>query len=360
MHEVRRSTVAVAVAVPAWIGLVTALAFALSRYVDLADVAMLYLVAIVAVASRAGRAHAIGASLLSVAAFDFVFVPPVYTFHVAETRHLITFAVMLLSGVTIAAGAERIRKRSAEAHAERLRADREELRSSLLGSLSHDLRTPLAVITGAATSLLDERVRYPEGERRELLSTITEEAARLERLVTNVLQMSRLESETGPVDKEWVPVEELVGAALNRQELALEGRALRVSLPAEAWSVHVEPVLFGQVLVNLLDNAGKHTPDGSPIDLTVRGSNGRVAIEVADRGAGIRSGSEQQIFEKFQRSTASASGTGLGLAICRAIVRVHGGTIEARAREGGGAVFVVELDAREAPPIADAPPLEPA
>lgn len=358
VSEPRRVSILRALSVPAVIGAATFISFSLSDYVDLADIAMLYLVAIVLVASLLGRGHAIAASVLAVAAFDLVFVPPVFTFHVAETRHLITFAVMLISGVVIAAGAERIRHRSAEAHAERLRADREELRSSLLSSLSHDLRTPLAVITGAATSLSDESVHYAQRERQELLSTITEEAARLERLVTNVLQMSRLESEAGPVDKEWVPIEELVGAALNRQEGALEGRPVRTALPEVPWSVHVDPVLFGQVLINLLDNAGKHTPPGTPIDIVARGRDGRVTIEIADRGAGISPGSEQLVFEKFQRSTTSASGTGLGLAICRAIVHVHGGTIEARAREGGGAVFTVQLAAREAAPIQDAPPSE--
>jgi two-component system sensor histidine kinase KdpD len=330
----------------ACVAAVTAVSWALRDEVDLADIAMLYLVAI-ALAAVLGRAPSILASVLSVAALDFFFVPPFFTFHVADLRHLITFAVMLLAGVSIAALSDRVRTQAGEVHAARLRAETEELRSSLLSSVSHDLRTPLAVITGSATTLLDEHVVLETAARRDLLRTITEEAAWLERLVANVLEMSRLESGAARVEREWVPVEELVGTALTRLEHQLELREVHVRMPEAPWTVHVDPVLFGQVLVNVIDNAAKHTPPGSPIDIEAIGEADHVVIEVADRGPGIAPGSEERLFAKFQRSATSASGAGLGLAICRAIVRVHGGSIEAFARAGGGAVFRIRLAARD-------------
>jgi two-component system sensor histidine kinase KdpD len=314
--------------------------------IDVADVAMIYLVAIAGVAARLGRGPSILAAALSVAAFDFFFVPPYFTFEVRDLRHLITFAVLFVAGLVIATLTERLRASTAEAESAKLRAETEELRSSLLSSVSHDLRTPLAAITGAASTLADEGARLSAAERGELVETIGEEAARLERLVANLLDMSRLES-GAKLRKEWIPLEEIVGSALRRLDRRLSGRPVRARLPEGPGLVEVDPVLFEQALVNLLENAAKHTPPGTPIDLDARRVEGAIVLEIADRGPGIATGDEHRIFEKFERGGTSAPGAGLGLAICRAIVHAHGGSIAVRGRDGGGAVFSVRLPGAE-------------
>lgn len=334
--------------------LATLTSWALRSQIDLADVAMIHLVAIAAAATL-GRAPSITAALSSVAAFDFFFVPPIFTFHVEQMRHVVTFGVMLIAGISIATMTDRLRRQSedrarlaAEARSARVQAETEELRSSLLSAVSHDLRTPLAVITGATTSLLEEGHHLDEAARRDLLRSVTEEAARIERLVGNVLEMSRLESGVAHAAREWVPVEEIVGSALTRLEDRLVGRAVTTRLPEEPWRVAVDPVLFEQVFVNLIDNAAKHTPAGTPIDVEVRSAGESIVFEVSDRGEGIAPGDMSRLFEKFHRGQSAASGSGLGLAICRAIVRAHGGTIEALAREGGGTVMRVVLPSFDA------------
>jgi two-component system sensor histidine kinase KdpD len=231
-----------------------------------------------------------------------------------------------------------------EAEASALRAKTEEMRSSLLSAVSHDLRTPLAAITGAASTLRDGSTRVTDEQRVELLTAISEEAERLERLVANLLEMTQVESGTLRVRREWVPMEELVGSALTRLENALAGRAVRVTLTPDLPLVLVDPVLFQQVLVNLLENAVKYTPAGSDIEIEGRERDGAITIEVRDHGPGIAPGDEGRVFEKFYRGAhAGAAGAGLGLAICRGIVEAHGGSIGVENRAGGGAVFRVTL-----------------
>jgi two-component system sensor histidine kinase KdpD len=223
------------------------------------------------------------------------------------------------------------------------------MRSSLLSSVSHDLRTPIGTVLGTATTMLDAGDTLGPEERSELTATIRDEAARLAHLVENLLEMTRVEAGGLEVHKEWVPIEELVGAVLNRFESSLEKRDVRISVPSELLAP-VDPVLFEQVLVNLIENALKHTPPESPIEISAKSEDGFVAIEVADRGPGLPKGSEASIFEKFVRGEGRGRGVGLGLAICRGIVQVHGGTIEAKNRAGGGASFRVTLPLEGDPP----------
>ena len=229
-----------------------------------------------------------------------------------------------------------------------LRAKSEELRSTLLSSVSHDLRTPLAAIVGAVTTVRDDTTLPPE-TKRDMLDTIAEEADRLERLVGDLLDMTRLASGTLAVKKDWVPLEEVVGSALGRVESRLDGLAVTTSLPADLPSIALDPVLVEQLLINLLDNAAKYARGGGRIDIEARRDGESVTIDVADRGPGIAAGREERIFERFP---------GLGLPIARAIARAHGGNLVVQARVGGGAVFRVTLPIGGTPPPA-APAEEP-
>ncbi len=263
-----------------------------------------------------------------------------------ETRqHLAAFANQIASAI------ERTELAS-EAQWAQLQMETEQMRSSLLSSVSHDLRTPLAVVTGAASTLLEDTVGA--ATRRELTETILQEAQRLNRLVRNLLDMTRLEAGALRVKKEWQPLEEVVGSALNRMDDALAGRQLAIDLARDLPLVPLDAVLIEQVLVNLLENAVKYTPPGSAIEISAAIRPGGVEVVVADRGPGIPSGEEQRIFEKFHRAQgAPGGGVGLGLAICRGIVMAHGGQLFAGNREGGGAEFRFQLPVEGRPPLLD-------
>lgn len=258
----------------------------------------------------------------------------------------------------VAHALERARLRR-EAEQAALRAKTEELRSSLLSAVSHDLRTPLASITGAATTLRDEAA-LPDETKRELLDAVVDQAERLERLLTNLLDMTRLEAGAVALARDWVPVDELIGAALTWLEPRLTDRPVSVRIAPDVPLVLVDPVVFGQVFINLLENADKYTPAGSPIDVEARRAGEAVEIDVLDRGPGLAPGSEQQVFEKFYRGRhAGVPGVGLGLPICRGIVQAHGGRLAALSRPGGGACFRVTLPQQGTPPAVEAPGGEP-
>jgi len=483
----------------AMVALATGAAALVRGFLDMPDLVMLYLLVIMIAAVRLGRGPSVLASGLSVAAFDFFFVPPQFTFNVTDTRHLLTFAMMFAVGLLISELTLRIRRQeqetrlreertralyalsrdlvsaldegqvaevaarhtvavfgggavillpdetgllvargkgglvvpleapemgvarwvlehgrpagpgtdtlpgarltcapiqsssaalgvlalspnqgallrseqrhfldacvrqtalalerarlAEEAKAVTLRARTEEMRSSLLSAVSHDLRTPLAAITGAATTLRDESAGVDAAERLELLDTLCEEAERLERLVGNLLDVTRLESGTLEPKREWVPLEEVVGSALTRLERKLEGRNVSTEIPDALPLLSADPVLLEQVFVNLLENAVKHTPAGSPIEIRARETGGALEVEVSDRGPGLPSGSETQVFEKFYRGPhAGRRGAGLGLSIARGIAQAHGGSVTAENRPEGGALFRVTL-----PPAGTAP-----
>jgi two-component system sensor histidine kinase KdpD len=408
--------------------------------VTLADQAMLFLPAIL-LAALGGRRPSLLASALSVAAFDFFFVPPHYTFAVSDTRSVITFVVMFVVGSSIGSLVARLRaaetasrdreRRTAallaftrdaaaavdlegvaaavvshihdvlqisarveipedrplegavpirfdgepaltpEQHAfveavahqagvaigrlqlaaaardAALRAKAEELRNALLSSVSHDLRTPLAAITGMATSLRERM-------ESEALDTIIDEAQRLSRILTNLLSITKVESGAEP-RREWVPLEEIVGSALSRLERELADHQVTVDVPP-AVLARIDPILVEQLLVNLLDNAAKHTAASTAVEVRVTRETSAAIIEVADRGPGLPAGPRAQVFDKFYRgiSATGSPGAGLGLAVCRGIAVAHGGSIEAFARDGGGSRFVARFpDGAPLPEVGD-------
>lgn len=243
---------------------------------------------------------------------------------------------------------------SAEAHTTRLKAEREELRNTLLSSISHDLRTPIAGITGAATTLIEDPGVLREAERNALLGTIQDEAFRMHRLVSNLLDLTRLESGTTDLHREWLPVEEVIGSALNHLGRPAEGREILVSMERPGLLVHGDSLLLEQVLINLVENALKFSPVDSPVELKVYAQPQAILILVCDRGPGIPEGFEMRIFDKLfrlpGRTPSSGSGAGLGLAICQGIVQAHGGQITVVNRHEGGAQFQVILPFLGDPP----------
>ncbi len=237
-----------------------------------------------------------------------------------------------------------------EARQAALRAKTEELRSGLLSAVSHDLRTPLAAITGAGTMLREDAALDP-ALRRDLVETVCEEAERLERLVSNLLDMTRLDSGTVEPKREWVPLVEVIGGALTRLERRLAGRKVTTAIPEDVPLLSIDPVLVEQLFLNLLENAAKYTPPGSDIDVRAAREGGTLVVDVADRGPGLPAGDEERVFERFHRGEhAGVRGVGLGLPIARAIAQAHGGRLAAANRPGGGAVFRLTLPLPAEPP----------
>jgi len=260
-----------------------------------------------------------------------------------DQRHLLD---ALARQAALAIARVQLAERAREAD---LRARTEELRSSLLSAVSHDLRTPLAVIIGAATSLREQGRQLSESARDELVASIVDDAKRLERVLSNLLQLTRVETGLEPT-REWVPADEIVGAALTRTEDIRKRAKVEKDIPADL-QLRIDPVLFEQVLINLLENAVKH--GGPPYSVRARRLGDAVEIEVGDRGRGLPEGDASRLFEKFVRGSA-APGAGLGLAVVRAIVEAHGGTVAAENRPGGGATFRITLPMPESPALAEA------
>jgi len=239
------------------------------------------------------------------------------------------------------------------AHEAEFQIETEKLRNSLLSAVSHDLRTPLAGIAGASSTLASAGDALSAGTRADLLSTISEEAERLSRLVDNLLHMTRLSSGTVEINRQWHPVDEIIGSALTRMERQVAGRTIHIEVEADLPLVHVDSILIEQLLVNLIDNAIKYSPADSPIDVSALHTSTGVALEVADRGRGFSPGDERRVFDMFYRGSDEGSdqrGTGIGLAICRAIADVHGANIVATNRSGGGAIVRLTVPFAEAPP----------
>lgn len=264
---------------------------------------------------------------------------------VEQLRLLESFANQAASAIERAQLAEETRKAWE-------RVEAEFMRNTLLSSVSHDLRTPLAAITGAASSLVDSQI-LDDARRRLLAGSIVEESERMERVISNLLDMTRLESGGLVVRKEWQPIHEVVGAALHHLSKRLGSRQIQTNLAAELPMVPIDAVAIEQVLVNLLDNAAEYTPQGSPIDIGARHEAGRLVVEVADHGPGLPTGTHTRVFQKFFRADATHGrrGIGLGLAICKGLIEAHGGSIKAANRPEGGAVFTFTLPIEGAPPM---------
>lgn len=243
----------------------------------------------------------------------------------------------------------------------------ERLRNSLLGALSHDLRTPLTVLVGLAeTLLLGEEL---PGERREVAEALRDEALRTSILVGNLLDMVRLDSGRVELVKDWHPLEEVVGSALRSRELLLVHHPVRVDLPTDLPLVELDALLIERVLCNLVENAAKYSPPGSVIRISAREAGKGVEVAVEDEGPGLPPGTAERLFEKFVRGRKedAMTGVGLGLAICRAIVAAHGGEIRAEnivadAKDEQrilGARFVFSLPLGTPPPVEDGPETAP-
>jgi two-component system sensor histidine kinase KdpD len=239
-----------------------------------------------------------------------------------------------------------------EARRTQQRIDQERLRNVMLSSMSHDFRTPLASITGAVTTLLENEHELDAPTRRELMQSIREDAESLERQIRNLLDLTKLEAGNLQIRWEWHPLDEVIGCAMTRVERVLGHRRISIDVAPTLPLVRMDAQLIEQLLVNLLENAARYAPPGSPIEVSVVHREPHVRITVADRGPGIPVGEHERVFAKFYRAAGSRphKGVGLGLAICRAIATLHAARVWVEDRPGGGALFLVDLPTGGAPP----------
>jgi two-component system sensor histidine kinase KdpD len=302
---------------------------------------MLLTLGVLLVASRFGVGAALLTAVGGAVSFDFVFVPPAMAFALPNLRDGLTLFVIVAVAAATSVVVERLRWQARRA---RRTAELEGRRNAILSALSHDLRTPLSALVGAGTAL-DEDVLDPR-ERRAFSRLVAEEARRLSRLVQNLLELTRLESSGDNASLQLQAIDEVIGSALSRLERQLEGRAVRADVPEEVPLAPFDPVLIEQVVLNVLENAVRHTPAGTPIDVTVRADADELVVEIADRGPGVPAGEEDRVFDKLYRGAAGRrgdQGTGLGLTICRAIMSAHDGRIWLENRRGGGATVRAAL-----------------
>ena len=348
------------------IGLVTAVLAPFHDSVSRAAPALLLVLPVLGAAVVGGRTVAVVTAVLATAAYNLAFIPPVGSLKVDVPEDAVALGVFLavaaLAGTLVAREIERRRQAEQQRaeitrmHAEfqRVVAQREQLaaeahraevleqvdrqRAALLRSVSHDLRTPLATIRAVASDL---RSAAADERREDLLDLVDDEATRLDRIVANVLSLSRIESGALSPSLQATDIGELVAHSVDRLDRLFANRAVHVDVPEHLPLVRADYSQIDQVVTNLLENAVRHTPPGTTVDVVVRSTGETVVVTVADDGPGLDPGLRDSVFEAFRSGDRATSG--IGLAICSAIVDAHGGTIGAGDSPAGGACFTFTL-----------------
>jgi two-component system sensor histidine kinase KdpD len=331
--------------------------YAMRTRFDLVNIAMVYLLPVVVVALRFERGPAVFAAAASVLAFDVLFVPPVGTLTVEDVQYLLTFAIMVAVALVISGLVADVRREARIQAALQVEAETERIRGTLLASISHDLRTPLAVITGASSSLAERGEQMAAEERTALARSLYGQARDMSEQVAKLLQMTRLECGAIELQRDWVALPEIAESVLGRLSERLAEHRLMVELAPELPLVRADATLIEQALGNLLENAARHTPAGTLVRLRAERAGEELVVSVEDYGPGLDGRDVERVFDKFSRAggESASGGVGLGLAICRAIVRLHGGRAWAEQMPGGFTAFRFSLPLEPAP----AAPAEP-
>jgi two-component system sensor histidine kinase KdpD len=311
--------------------------------VDLPASILLYLVPIVLAASRWGRGPAITAVVASILGHDLLFVDPRGTFSVARADEALGMVLLLFTALVTAQLADGARRGTEIAREAAVTRRSDELKTALLRAVTHNLRTPLASIKASVSGLRQPGAAFPEEDRAELLAEIEEETDRLDRLVTNLLDASRLEAGGLKLSSHPHDLAVLLAAALDRLQSRLGGRVVSVEIPDDLPSVVLDYAQIDQVVTNLLENAILHTPPGTSVTARATCVDGAVRVEVIDCGPGVPVTERERLFRPFERGQTRAPGSGLGLTIARGFVEAHGGKLWLEDAPGSGARFIFTL-----------------
>ena len=324
---------------------VTGAVFVLSPVAPVLSLGVLYVVAVVAVAVVCGLAYAIPVSVASMLTFNFLFLPPVHTFALSDSANWVALAAYIAVAVVVSELATRSRRLAREAvEAETLRQS-DAVKTAVLRAVSHDLRSPLTAIRTASEGLDNPAFELRAAEREELFATIRIEVRRLERLVDNLLDLSRLEAGPAVRRPELWTVDSLFARALD--QLGADADRVEVTMGSDLAPVRVDAAHIERVLVNLLENALKFSSPTDPVEVSADSESGRIVVRVRDQGPGVAVSDRDRIFDAFERGSGAGRGSGLGLAIARGFAEANGGRVwvEPPGSARGGSTFVLSLPA---------------
>lgn len=313
-----------------------------SRF-DLPTAALLYLVPIILAATRLGRGPAIAAALASALGHDYFFLQPVGSLTVANVDEAVGLVLLLFTALVTAQLADTARHAAEQEHEAAVARRSDELKTSLLRAVSHDLRTPLASIKANVSGLRQPEVAYTDEDRAELLAAIEDEADRLDGLVANLLEASRLEAGALTLHKEPQDLAELVQAVVARLRPLLAGRTVDMTIQDGLPLVSCNYAQIDRAMTNVLENAARHTPVGSPIEVRLGFDAHTARVLVVDHGSGVPANERERLFQAFERGNTRAHGSGLGLSIARGLAEAHGGGLDLQDTPGGGATFCLTL-----------------
>jgi K+-sensing histidine kinase KdpD len=324
---------------------VTGAIYALRPAAPVLSLGVLYVIAVVTVAVFRGLAYAIPVCVASLLTFNFLFLPPVHTFALRDSANWVALAAYLVTAVVVSELATRSRRLARQAvEAETLRQS-DAVKTAVLRAVSHDLRSPLTAIRAASDGLENRSLTLDSSDREALWETIRIEGHRLERLVENLLDLSRLDAGPAVRRPEVWTVDIVLARAL--EQLGVEADRVMVSLEGGApLPIRVDAAQIERVLVNLLENALKFSSPTDPVSVSASRGAGRVLVRVRDRGPGIVPADRERIFEPFERGSGEGRGSGLGLAIARGFAEANGGVIRVESSsDQGGSTFVLDLPA---------------
>lgn len=319
--------------------------YLLTPFTGYAAISLIYLLGVLLAGMVLNRGPVLLIAALSALAWNFLFIPPLLTLHIAKLEDALMFATYFIIAIAVGSLTARLKAREHLAAQVQLAQNSERLRKTLLDCVSHELKTPLAAIGAASQELLRLTPSAPNPETLlELAAEIRDGTNRLNRVVNNLLEMNRLESGVVRPAREWCDVRELLQSAIESEVGSTGGRDVRLDVPENIPPALLDHTLIEQAVAKLIANAGSHTPPRSPIEIDAEYKNEQLLISVSDRGPGLAAESAEQLFEKFYRGDArKAGGLGLGLSIARGFAEAHGGKLKAENRDGGGARFVISL-----------------
>ena len=318
----------------------TAVGLLLVPRFDIVNVAMVYVLGVLLIALWFGRGPTLLTAILSVASFDVVFVPPKGHLSVDDLQYLLTLAIMAAIGLVVSQLRERIRAQEA-ARAELVSVtETEKLRNTLLASIAHDLRTPLAVLSGASSTLAEQGERMSAEERNELARSLYHQSSGLSDRVGKLLQMTRLQSGVIRAHCDWAALGEIAASVVRRQRERSPRDHLLIELAHDLPLVNIDALLIEQALGNLVENATRHTPEGTVVRLRAACRDDELVVSVEDNGHQLHDPVIERAFVAFGDDPAHArAGLGLGLSICRSIVHLHGGRSWGEYLPDGGVAF---------------------
>lgn len=299
----------------------------------------------------AGWRYSVLASVISVLAFNFLFTVPRFTLRAYDPSYPVTFGIMFLVALITGSLASKMKEYARESAQAAIRIEKEQLRADLLRSISHDLRTPLTSISGNASNLLFNESEFSQETRRQIYGDIYDDSMWLIKLVENLLSVTRIEDGRMDLRMSAELMDEVIAEALRHTDRNRAGRKVEVSSDEEFILGKMDARLIVQVVINLVDNAVKYTPDGAGIQIHTGKRDGMVVVSVSDTGPGIPDEQKPKVFDMFYTGTSRAPdgrrSLGLGLGLCRSIILAHGGEIWVSDNKPQGAVFTFTLPAEE-------------